>query len=150
MNAAVSSSRPIPMANGLYASAVSSRPRRSRWRKCWFDDEAVGQPEARREAHAARDHRRALVAERDHVFAEDAGAGARAATVTPFALRDAHQLRDRRAAEQRGEPQLVAAREEDTRGLLEALEPPRSWQSRRVSKSITSTRAAPMSLNSRS
>src|SRR4029078_11611381 len=35
MNPAGFSSSPIPMANGLYASAVSSRPSRSRGRKWW-------------------------------------------------------------------------------------------------------------------
>ena len=32
---AVSSSMPTPMTNGLNETAVSSRPSRSRWRKCW-------------------------------------------------------------------------------------------------------------------
>ena len=88
------------------------------------DDEAVGEPEPGRE-RTLPDRRRALVAERDHVLGEDRGAGAGAADVTPRALLRADQLRDRRAAEDRREPELVAAGEEDAGGLLQALEPAR-------------------------
>src|SRR5262245_25261803 len=86
------------------------------------DDEAVGEPEARREADAARDRGRAVVAEGDHVLGEDRGAGARAADGDAARVLRADQLRDRRAGEERREPELVAAREEDAGGILDAVE----------------------------
>ena len=95
-------------------------------------------PRPGRQPHAAGDHGRALVAEGDHVLAEDAGAGAGAADGHAAGVARADQLGDRRAAEERREPQLVAAGEEDAawppRG---ARRRPASWQSRRVSKSMT-------------
>ncbi len=87
------------------------------------DDEAVGEAEARREAHAARDHRRTLVAERDHVLAQDAGARAGAADGHAVSIAQANELRDGRAAEQRRDAQLVAAGEEDSGRCFESLEP---------------------------
>src|SRR3546814_1760931 len=56
------------------------------------DDEAVGQAQARRQAHAARARGRAFLAERDHVVAEDAGAGAGAADVHAARVALADQL----------------------------------------------------------
>ena len=90
--------------------------------KVLIDDESIGEPEARREAHAAGDHRRTLVAERNHVFAQDAGAGAGAADGDAMRVAHPDQLRHGRAAQQRGQPQLVAAREKNTGGRLEPLQ----------------------------
>ena len=87
------------------------------------DDEAIGESQARRQPHAARDHRGAFIAERDHVLAQDAGAGAGAAHRHSVGVAHANEFRHRRAAEQRGEPQLIAAGEEDAGRLLE---PPQS------------------------
>ena len=84
------------------------------------DHETVGQAQSRRQAHAARGRRTALLAERDHVFAEDAGAGAGAAHVHAVRIARADQFGDGRAAEHGREAQLVAAGKEDAAGLLEA------------------------------
>src|SRR5579871_5595182 len=51
------------------------------------DDEAVGEAEPRSKAHAAGDHRGALVTCGNHVLREDAGAALVPPTVTPCALR---------------------------------------------------------------
>jgi hypothetical protein len=86
------------------------------------DDEAVGQAEAGCEPHAARDRRRAVVAEGDHVFRQDAGAGAGAADRDTAGILCADEFRDRGAAEQRRQAQLVAAGEKDAARLRESLE----------------------------
>ena len=77
-------------------------------------------PKPGREPHAAGDHRRPLIAERDHVFAQDAGAGAGAADRDAMRIAHADQFRDRRAAEQGRETQLIAAGEEYAARLLQA------------------------------
>ena len=89
-----------------------------------IDDEAVGEPEP-----GARRTLPAIIAEPSSPEAIMCSLRMLAPalvppTVTPWALRIADQLRDRRAAEQRREPQLIAAGEEDAGGLLEALEAP--------------------------
>ena len=88
------------------------------------DDETVREPEARGEPHAAGDHRGALVAERDHVLAQYAGARAGPSDGDAVGVADADQLRHRRAAEQGGDPQLVAARKEYAGRFLEPPQPP--------------------------
>src|SRR6266436_47710 len=87
-----------------------------------IDDEAVGEAQARREPHAAGDHGGALIARGDHVLGEDAGARAGAADGDATRVTQADELRDRRAAQQRREPQLVAPGEEDAARFLDALE----------------------------
>ena len=88
------------------------------------DDHAVGQPEPGREAHPVRARRFAFaVAAGDHVFAEDAGAGAGAANRDAMRIARPDRLRYRRAAEDGREPQLVAAGDEDARGLLDPRHP---------------------------
>jgi len=75
MKAAVSSSRPMPTAKGLYASAVSNRPSRSRCRKCWsmMNRLVSPRPGARR---TDLPRGAPLVAEGDHVLAEEGGSRA--------------------------------------------------------------------------
>src|SRR5580658_6911415 len=87
------------------------------------DDEAVGESESRRELHAAGDHGRAFIAGRDHVLAEDAGAGTGAPDGDPARVAQSDQLRYRRTAEQCRQTQLVAAGEEDAARRLQALQP---------------------------
>ena len=65
-----------------------------------------------------------FIAEGDHVLAQDARAGAGAAHRDAVGVAHADQLRHRRAAEQRGEAQLIAAGEEDAARLLQALQAP--------------------------
>src|SRR5882757_8681321 len=89
-----------------------------------IDDEAVGQAQAWREPHAARDDRGALVAEGNHVLAQYARAGARAADGHAMGIAYANELGHRRSAQQRREPQLIAAREEDAARLFEPAQPP--------------------------
>src|SRR6266481_2163201 len=84
-----------------------------------IDDEAIRETEARREAHAARDDGGALVAERDHVLAQEAGPRAGPADRDAVRIAYANELGDRRAAEQRREPQLVPAGKEDSGRRLE-------------------------------
>src|ERR1700724_4063171 len=66
-----------------------------------IDDEAIREAEARREAHAARDDGGTLVAERDHVLAQDACPGAGPADRTAARMAYANEFGHRRAAEQR-------------------------------------------------
>src|SRR5690606_31022543 len=80
------------------------------------DDEAIGQAEPGRQPHAARARRRALLAERDHVLAEDAGAGAGAADGHPARVALADQLGRGRPAHDGRDAQLVAAGEEHAGG----------------------------------
>ncbi len=83
------------------------------------DDEAVGEAEARREAHAARDH--ATSPRRRTRSCARSGCWRRRwcrRRSRRCALRSADQLGDGRAAEQRREAQLVAAGEEDAGRLL--------------------------------
>src|SRR5207342_1655568 len=87
------------------------------------DDETIGQTQAGRQAHAAGDRRRAFLAERDHVFADEAGAGAGAGDVHAFGIALTDELGDRRAADDRRQAQLVAAGHEDAAGLGDALLP---------------------------
>ena len=87
------------------------------------DDETVGEPQTRREPHAAGDHRGTLVAECNHVLAQDAGAGAGPPDRDAACIAHADELRHRCAAEQRRETQLIAAGEENTARLLEPLQP---------------------------
>ena len=84
------------------------------------DDEAVGQAQARGQAHAAGLRRGAFLAERDHVLAEDAGAGAGAAHGDAGGIALADQLGRRGAAEDGRQAQLVAAGEEDAAGAFDA------------------------------
>src|ERR1700730_4105531 len=88
-----------------------------------IDDEAIREAEARREAHAARDDGRTLVAERDHVLAQDACPGAGPADRNAVRIAYANEFGHRRAAEQRREPQLVPARKEYS---ARCLEPPQA------------------------
>ncbi len=83
------------------------------------DDEAVGQAEARREADDAGARTRTFLARRDHVLGQDARAGARAADGDAARILPADQRRDGRAAEDRRDAQLVAAREENAAGLFD-------------------------------
>ena len=61
--------------------------------------------------------RRALLAERDHVLAQERGARRRAGDVDPLGVPPPERLGHRRAADHRAEPELVAAGEEDPVGL---------------------------------
>src|SRR6202021_3251577 len=88
------------------------------------DDETIGESQPRREPHAARDHRGAFVAKRDHVFAQDTGAGAGPPDGDAVRIAQADELCHRRAAEQRGEPQLIAAREKYAPRSLVSPQPP--------------------------
>src|SRR5690242_18304263 len=85
-----------------------------------IDDEAVGETKPRGEAHAAGDHRRTLVTGSDHVVGKDAGPRARATHRDPMRVAEANEPGNGRAAEERGEPQLVSAREEYAAGFLDA------------------------------
>jgi hypothetical protein len=122
MKAAVSSSRPMPMAKGLKASAVVRRPEAVALAEVLVDDEAVGQPEPGREADAAAARRAALVAECDHVLAQDRGAGAGAGHRNAARVAAADEARHGGAADHGGDAQLVAAGEEQAAGLLDALQ----------------------------
>ena len=79
-------------------------------------------PEPGRQPHAAGGGRHALPAERDHVLAEDAGAGAGPADMHAAGIERTDALRHRRAAERGRQAQLVAAGEEDAGGLVEPLQ----------------------------
>src|SRR5258708_20668617 len=81
--------------------------------KMLIDDEAVGQAQAWSEPHAARDDRGTLVAEGNHVLAQYARAGARAADGHAMGIAYPNELGHRRSAQQRREPQWIAPREED-------------------------------------
>ena len=75
--------------------------------------------------------RRAFLAEGDHVFGEERGAGRRARPRGPRRHSSVRScLRDRRAAERGGEPELVATGEEHAGRLLEHLPDSRSSHSR--------------------
>ena len=87
-----------------------------------IDHEPVCEPQARGQPHAAGDHRRALVAERDHVLAQNAGTGARSPDRDASGVSPPDHRGDRRAAEKRCQSQLVAAGEEDTARFLEPLQ----------------------------
>src|SRR6516162_2590571 len=91
--------------------------------KMLIDDETVGESQAGREPHAAGHDGRALVAAGDHVLAENAGAGAGAADGDAARVAHTDQFGNGGAAEQRREPQLVAAGEKDAARFLEALQP---------------------------
>src|SRR3546814_3054111 len=91
----------------------------SDWSSDVCSSDLVGQAQARRQAHAARARGRAFLAERDHVVAEDAGAGAGAADVHAARVALADQLGCRGAADDGGDAQLVAAGEENAGGGLE-------------------------------
>src|SRR5258708_20736849 len=88
------------------------------------NDETIGESQPRREPHAAGDHRGALVAERDHVLAQNARARAGPADGDAVGIARANEFRHRRAAEQSREPQLVAAREEYAGRFLDPPQPP--------------------------
>ena len=81
------------------------------------DDEAVGEAEPGRQRDAAGARGAALLAERDHVLAQDGGAGAGAADGDAARVARRISLRDGRAAEDGREAELVAAGEEDAGGL---------------------------------
>ncbi len=150
MNTAVSSSRPMPMANGLYASAVIRRPSRSRSRKCWSITNRFVSPRP--------GARRTLPAITEEPSSPNAimcslrmlAPALVPPTVTPAALR----LRINCAT---GVPPSRAVRRSwlppvKKMPLASSMRWRRfgSWQSRRVSKSMTETRAAPSSRNSAS
>src|SRR5262249_4342561 len=92
--------------------------------KMLIDDEAIREPQAGREPHAAGHDGRALIAAGNHVLAENAGAGAGAPDGDTAGVAETDQLGDWRAPEQRREPQLVTAGEEEAARFLEALQPP--------------------------
>src|SRR5215831_7361045 len=92
--------------------------------KMLIDDEAIREPQARREPHTAGHDGRALIAAGNHVLAENAGAGAGAPDGDTTCVAQPDQLGDGCAPEQRREPKLVTAREKDAARFLEALQPP--------------------------
>ncbi len=133
MKAAVFSSSPIPIANGLKASAVSSRPSRSRWRKCWSMMTRLVRPRPGARVTILARGEPPFLAERDHVLAEERGPGRRAGDVDALRVPPPERLGDRGAADHRAEPELVAAGEEDRRPpASRTVEPLRRSQSARL------------------
>ena len=115
----------MPTANGLYARAVISRPEAITLTEVLIDDEAIGQAQAGRQPYAARDDRGALIAECDHVLAQDARTCTGSADGDPVSVAHANEFCHRRAAEQGREPQLVAAGKKYPGRFLEAAQPSR-------------------------
>ncbi len=118
--------------------------------KVLVDDEAVKvSPNPGASLDAARDHRGSPSSPKAIMCSLKMLAPALVPpTVTPWALRGANECRPTGVtAEQRCEPQLIAAREKYSRptGSMRCSRPA-SGQSRRVSKSMTVTRFAPNSL----
>lgn len=87
------------------------------------DDDAVREPESGGERHAVGVRRAAFLAERDHVLAEERGAGARSRDVHAGFVALAQDLRDRRTPERRREPELVAAGQEGSVTGVEPFDP---------------------------
>src|SRR5690606_26057006 len=86
------------------------------------DHHPVAQAQPRCEADAVGARRGVVaVAAGDHVRAEDAGAGTGAADGDALRVGGADRLRHRGAAEDGGQPQLVAAGDEDAAGLFDLL-----------------------------
>ena len=80
------------------------------------DDDAIRQPQARRQPHAASDWRSTVLAEGDHVLADETGTGAGAGDMRPLGIAHPDQLCDRGTTEDGGQAQLVAAGEKDSGG----------------------------------
>jgi len=88
------------------------------------DDETVGEPEPRRQAHAAGNDRGTVIPEGDHVFAQDAGTGTGAADRDALRVALADEPGDGCASQERGQAQLVAAGEKDAARLFEPAQAP--------------------------
>ena len=86
-------------------------------------DDAVGQAEARRHRDQSRPGEKALTTERDHMFGHEPGSGRRASHGHTPPAGVANRSGDRGSADNHGQPQLIAARHEDTVGLRERLQP---------------------------
>ena len=89
------------------------------------DDEPIGDPETGREPHRAGHGGASLVAERDHMLAQEGGTGAGSCHRNAGRVQLPDSLRDRRATDQGREPELVAPGEENSGRILESLEPAR-------------------------
>src|SRR3984885_3820386 len=148
MKAAVSSSSPMPIANGLCARAVMRRPRRSRSRKCWsmmkrFVSPRPGASRTLPEITEEPSSPNAIMCSLNML-----APALVPPTVTPWALRTrisfATGVPPSRVVTRNWLPPVknmpVASSSRRSR--------PGSWQSRRVSKSITVTCAAPRSRKS--
>src|SRR5215469_15754615 len=116
---------PDPDGEGVVGKRGEQPPEAIALTEMLIDDETVGQPQARREPHAAGYDGRALIAAGDHVLAENAGAGAGAADGDAARVAQTDQFGDGGATEQRRESQLVAASEKDAARFLEPRQPSR-------------------------
>ena len=86
------------------------------------DDESIGEPEAGRESHRPCHGGAPLVAEGNHVLTEECGARTGAGYWNAAGVQLPHRLRHRRASDQGGKPELVAAGEENPGRPIQALE----------------------------